>query len=507
MLLHMRHDVRVSAIDPRTPVIVGTGQVVQHRGDGDAGPLELMVAAARAAAADGGPHGDALLARVQSVGVVDVFCWPVPDPSALLAAALGIAPAETVRTVIGGNSPIALLADAATRIAAGELDVALLGGGEAGVAHRAQMLGGADPGWPTQPEGTTPTRTIGVDRPPSHDAELAAGLLAPVLVYPLFEHALRHAAGRTSAEQRDWIASWWARYSAVSAAHPQGWTREPLTPEQVATPSDGNRLIADPYPRTMNANIAVDQAAMLLVTSAGAAEAAGIPRDRWVFVHGTAAAADHWFVGERERLDRSPAIAAGGDALFRHARTDADGIALVDLYSCFPCAVQVGARELGFRVDDPARPLTATGGLAFFGGPANDYVTHSIATLVDRAREQPGERALASAVGWYLTKHGLALLSATPPDRPYAHHDVQATVDAQPRVTIADQATGNGTVESFTVAYDRDGRGNVGIVVARDASDRRAFGRTEHRATIDRLLAADPIGDAVELDGAGGFGL
>jgi acetyl-CoA C-acetyltransferase len=497
---------RVSTVDPRTPVIVGTGQVTQLRGSGSAGPLELMTAAARAAADDAGPRGASLLERVESVGLVDIFSWPVPDPGALLAAELGLSPHETVRTVIGGNSPIALLGDAASRIAAGELDVVLLGGGEAGVAHRDQVLRGVDPGWPTQPEGTTPTRVVGADRPPSHDAELAAGLLAPVLVYPLFEHALRHAAGRDSAEQRAWIASWWARYSEVSAAHPQGWSREALTPEQVATPSDRNRLIADPYPRTMNANIGVDQAAMLLVTSAGAAEAAGIPRDRWVFVHATAGAADHWFVGERDRLDRSPAIAACGDAVFGHTGTTADEIDLVDLYSCFPCAVQVGANELGFRVDDPARPLTVTGGLAFFGGPANNYVTHSIATLVDRAREQPDAKAVASAVGWYLTKHGLALLSATPPERPFAHHDVQATVDAQPRRTITTGATGTWTVESFTVAYDRDGTGNVGIVAARDG-DRRAFGRTEDRATIDRLLGADPIGRAAELDGAGGFTL
>lgn len=496
----------VTSVDPRTPVIVGTGQVTQLRGSGSASPLDLMADAARAAADDAGPSGAALLRRVQSVGLVDIFSWPVPDPGALLATELGLAPRETVRTVIGGNSPIALLGDAASRIAAGELDVVLLGGGEAGVAHRAQMLQGVDPGWPSQPEGTTPTRVIGTERPPSHDAELAAGLLAPVLVYPLFEHALRHESGRTGAEQRAWIASWWARYSEISAAHPQGWTRTPLTAEQVATPSDDNRLIADPYPRTMNANIGVDQAAMLLVTSAGAAEAAGIPRDRWVFVHATAGACDHWFVGERDRLDRSPAIAACGDAVFGHTGTTADDIALVDLYSCFPCAVQVAANDLGFRVDDPARPLTVTGGLAFFGGPANNYVTHSIATLVDRARERPDERAMASAVGWYLTKHGLALLSARPPEQRFAHHDVQPAVDAQPRCTIATNPSGTWTVESFTVAYDRDGSGNVGIVAAR-RGDQRTFGRTEDRPTIDRLLSADRIGDAVELDGAGGFGL
>lgn len=500
----------VSTIDPRTPVIVGTGQIGHRPPRGEvtaASPLDLMVEASRAAVADAGTGGDALLAKVDSVGIVDVFCWPVPDPGALVARELGIAPRETVRTVIGGNGPVALLADAAGRIAAGELDVALLGGGEVGTAFRAAMTSGGETGWETQPDGTAPTRLLGTDRPPSHEAELAAGLAFPVSYYPLFEHRLRHAAGRTTDEQRAWIGEWWARYSALAVAHPQGWAQEAMSAEQLATPSPRNRLISDPYPRHMNADIGVDQAAMLLVTSVGAAEAAGVPRDRWVFVHGTAAASDHWFVGEREHLDRSPAIRASGEALFGHTGTSADEVALVDLYSCFPCAVQVGANELGFVVDDPARPLSVTGGLALFGGPANNYVTHSIATLADRARERPEALALASAVGWYLTKHGLAMLSATPPAVPYAHHDVQAAVDATPRREIATAPSGAWTVETFTVAYDRDGTPTVGSVVALDADGRRAFGRGDDADALQRLLDGDPIGGPVELDGQGGFAL
>ena len=500
----------VSTIDPRTPVIVGTGQVSDRPPRGEItrrSPLDLMVEASRAAIADAGAAGDALLGKVESVGIVDVFCWPTPDPGALLARELGIAPRETVRTVIGGNSPIALLADAAQRIAAGELDVALLGGGEVGTAFRAAMSSGGDTGWEVQPEGTAPTRVLGTDRPPSHEAELAAGLAFPVSYYPVFEHRLRHAAGRSTEEQRAWIGEWWARYSRIAVEHPQGWAQEAMTAEQLATPGPRNRLISDPYTRHMNADIGVDQAAMLLVTSAGAAEAAGVPRDRWVFVHGTAAASDHWFVGEREHLDRSPAIRLGGEALFGHTGTTADDVGLVDLYSCFPCAVQVGADELGFTVDDPARPLTVTGGLALFGGPANNYVTHSIATLADRARERPDDLALASAVGWYLTKHGLALLSATPAVKPYAHHDVQAAVDATPTREIATAPSGTWTVESFTAAYDREGAPTVGTVVALDADGRRAFGRSEDPATLGRLLGADPIDGPTELDGAGGFAL
>lgn len=499
----------MSTVDPRTPVIVGTGQVAHRPDSGDPtpSPLDLMVAAARKAAADAGPGGDGLLQRAESVALVDIFSWPIPDPGALLAAALGLNPRETVRTVIGGNSPIALLGDAATRVAAGELEVALIGGGEVGTAFRTAMTRGESTGWPTQPEGTAPTRVLGRDRPASHDVELAAGVGLPISYYPIFEHVLRHEAGRTSAEQREWIGSWWSRYSEVAAALPQGWERTPMTAAEVATPAPRNRLISDPYTKAMNADITVDQAAMLLVTSAGAAEAAGIPRDRWVFVHGTAAAADHWFAGERDRLDRSPAIAACGEALFGQTGIEADDVALVDLYSCFPCAVQIGARELGFRVDEPARPLTVTGGLSFFGGPANNYVTHSIATLVDRAREQPEQLALASAVGWYMTKHGLALLSATPPTRPFAHRDVQAVVDAQPTRELVANGSGTWTVESFTAPYNREGQPSFASVVALDADGRRTFAKADAPETMARLLDGDPIGGPVELDGAGGFAL
>ena len=57
-----------------------------------------------------------------------------------------------------------------------------------------------------------------------------------------------------------------------------------------------------------------------------------------------------------------------------------DDVDIVDLYSCFPSAVQVAARELGLSTDDSSRSLTITGGLTFAGGPWNNYVMHSIAT-------------------------------------------------------------------------------------------------------------------------------
>jgi hypothetical protein len=41
---------------------------------------------------------------------------------------------------------------------------------------------------------------------------------------------------------------------------------------------------------------------------------------------------------------------------------------------------------LGIAVDDP-RPLTVTGGLAYHGGPGNNYCTHAIAETATRIRD------------------------------------------------------------------------------------------------------------------------
>jgi acetyl-CoA C-acetyltransferase len=43
----------------------------------------------------------------------------------------------------------------------------------------------------------------------------------------------------------------------------------------------------------------------------------------------------------------------------------------IDLYSCFPSAVEIGCKELGIATDDK-RGLTITGGLPYFGGAGNN---------------------------------------------------------------------------------------------------------------------------------------
>jgi len=77
--------------------------------------------------------------------------------------------------------------------------------------------------------------------------------------------------------------------------------------------------------------------------------------DRWVFPLSGADAHDHWFLSHRDDLHSSPAIRLAGAAALR-CRSRHRRIAHIDLYSCFPCAVQIAAHELGLPSMTPTVP-------------------------------------------------------------------------------------------------------------------------------------------------------
>ena len=191
----------------------------------------------------------------------------------------------------------------------------------------------------------------------------------------------------------------------MAAANPHAWIQEPYAPEAIREPSSDNRMVGFPYTKLMNSNNHVEQGAALVLCSVERAEALGISADRCVPLAGTDAQ-DQELVTHRQDLHRSPAIRLSGEALFEMTGTGPDDLAHVDLYSCFPSAVQVAADELGLRLD---RDLTVTGGMSFAGGPWNDYVTHSIATMASKLREDPAAVGLCTANGGFLAKHSLGL--------------------------------------------------------------------------------------------------
>ena len=492
-------------MDPRTPVIVGVGQMVRRPGEGDPlSPIDLAVEALRRAGEDSGT-GTKLIERADSFRHVATMGWPLSNEGELIAAAFGASPRQTVRTgLVGGNGGQRLAGATAAAIAAGDVDVAIVTGAEALAA--AKEVDPVAAGWPVQGDGV-PDETIGDERPGSSEAEIAVGLLVPIYDYALIETAVRAKAGSSPAEHLRVLGSLWSRFSEVAAANEYAWLPKAFTAEELTTPTNENRMVSVPYTKLLTAQLQVDLASALIMCSVEAAEAASIAKDRWVFPWAGAHAEDEWYVTERDDIAASPAIAAAGAAAFGHAGIGSDDIAVADLYSCFPSAVEIAAGELGLPLDDPSRPLTVTGGLTFGGGPGNNYSGHGIATLAGRLREEPEVIGLASALGWYVTKHAIGVYSATPSPKLFADVDAGATMDRPPARRADATYCGSATLEAYTVPYDRGGQPEAAIVTAIAPDGTRALARSGDPDFVRTVLETDPLGAQVAIDGPGEIAL
>lgn len=478
------------AVDDRLPVVVATGQAIERSGTVTA--LDLAERAARSALDD----IPKLRAAVQQLSVVNIISPVGPAPATDLARRLQLSPDRKEMTTVGGNSPQWLVNRAAAAIAAGEIDVVLIVGAE---AQRSAWSPLAD-GDGANASETGPDPVIGDNRPPVSAAELQAGLIAPVHVYALFESVLAHRAGRSFDEQRAHLGRVMAPFTEVAAGHEYAWFPESRTPSDLSEITAGNRIISEPYAKNMCAMFSVDQGAAVVVASLAAARQAGVSEGA-VFCWSGAECNDVWFPAARPDPGSAPGMKAAATAAIDAAGTGVDDLSAFDLYSCFPCAVELAAQSLGLAFDDH-RKLTVTGGLPYFGGPGNNYSLHAVATMVDRLRQQGGS-GLVTSLGWYLTKHAVGVYGSDPPFSGWRGGDTtadQATIDAS-AVDIATEIDGPAVVVASTVASGRDGEITAAPVIAR-LDDGRHVAAAAEISELPGLRGRSLVGIPIELHGS-----
>ncbi|CAB4608550.1 unannotated protein [freshwater metagenome] len=485
-------------LDPRTPVLIGTGQVVQRaEGLDDAtDAVGMMVQAIEKAATDAGLSS---VPNPDSIRVVNLLSWKYGNPAQFIADDLKLTPREFGYSAMGGNTPQTLVNAASRQILAGELDLVILTGGETTRTRARYRKAGVEPQWRTSDvEPVLVSEDLTMNMP----EELERKIMMPIQIYPMFETALRAQAGRTIEEHQKHISELWARFSAVAAKNPYAWSPKEYTAEEIRTPTANNRMIGFPYTKFMNSNNDVDMSAALIMCSVEKAEALGVPRDRWIFPQSGSDAHEHAFVSHRNHFYDTPAIELAGRRVLELAGRTINDIDIVDLYSCFPAAVQLGAKSLGLDINSQ---LTRTGGLPFAGGPWNNYVMHAIATVTTELREGKGKTGLVWANGGYTTKHAFGVYSTEPPASGFKYDYPQDQIDALPRRSLASpaDAAGDVTVEAYSVMHDRDGNPERSILSCLLDDGRRAWGETSDIATGRDMCTNEWVGKRVRLDASG----
>jgi acetyl-CoA C-acetyltransferase len=487
----------IGAVPDDTTVAVGVGLVTQREENPQAAlePIELMLRAVVLAGRDAGSED-----HLRHVGKISVpkGRWRYRDPGRLIARRIGADDALTEIATVGVLQQT-LIGDACRAVRAGEHRAVVVVGGEAGYRlQRAKKLGIKLE--ETEAEGTADS----VLKPQAalrSQAEEAAGLHMAVGLYAMLDCAFRTASGDTLDQRRDQIGALYEDFSRIASANPHAWSRTLHRADEINTPSATNHEQATPYATLHCANWNVDQASALYITTAGFARALGIAPEKWVFALGSAESNHMETVTSRPMLHRSPGVQIAAAALLDSAGLSAPQVDLLELYSCFPVAVDIVAQEMDL---ERTRALSITGGMAFAGGPFNNYVLHSTGQMIETLRRERGKTGLVGCISGIMTKQGFGLWSSAPPRRPFESSDVtlEVATQAAPRVE-ADQYHGSARVVAWTVLQSRHAEPRA-VVIADTEDGRRCVAFSEDSGLVTSLELHD-IGGAVIRVAGGRF--
>lgn len=480
------------------PLLAGCAAIQQRETDIEKSKeaIALIIDAVHAAAKDCG--NETILQHVQSI-YVPRGMWQYGDPARLIADAIGAPQAKTVLADFGILQQT-LIGDACERIANGEIECAIVAGGEAKFRQlqaSIQQVFAVDTVQDAKPdEFMVPAADLCLD------AETQAGLMMPVGFYAIIESALRFACGESVDENRDHLARRYQRFSAIAAKNPQAWKRDVLPVEQIRNVVGKNRMLAFPYTKAHNSEWNVDQAAALILCSEKLADQLGIAQENRVYPLASSESNHMTCLSQREHLHRAPGAEFALRAALDHTSLQKNSFDFLDLYSCFPAAVQVYANALG--VDD-ARDLTVTGGMASAGGPLNNYVLQASCRMIELMRKkQSGEmpeatNGLISSVSGMMTKQAYGLWSTQKPQQPFAFIDVSAEVEAVSRVLpVLENYNGTATIAGYTVLYSGDAPSRA-IVIADTLAGERVLAYSEEKMVMETMLGAEMCGQKITV--------
>ena len=475
----------------RIPVLVGIGTATRHEEDFTRAlePMDLMLEAVRAAGADTGSA--AALGRVEYISVPRGR-WTYANPAGEIARTIG-ARATTVLSTPGVLQQ-ALIGEACARIARGEIGAALVAGSDAGYRLlRAQIAGRkAD----ERIQDDAPDIFLQPKEELRHAAEKRAGLVMPVGLYAILESAFRSKHGWTVSDHRDRLADLYRGLSQVAEKNPHAWNRNAIPARVIRESSDKNPMQAFPYTRFHCSTWNVDQAAALLFCSTVFAEELGIARDKWIFPVASTESNHMVAVSARADLASCPGARITGRAALDAGAIGIDEVDLVELYSCFPVAIETYAEELGLSL---TRTLTVTGGMAFAGGPYNNYFLQATCRAAELLRQGAGRNALLSCVSGVVTKQAFGLWSRDEPPGGFTYLDLSDQVARETEARdVLEEFTGSATVAGYTVLH---GRAQLpkGIALVDTSDGKRALITTEDQALIASMQETELVGRPVRV--------
>ncbi|MEP1230184.1 MAG: hypothetical protein ABJG88_05870 [Litorimonas sp.] len=507
----------VKAPDKNCAVIIGVGQYKDSAAQDMStpsefkGPVYMGTQAATRALSD--THENAQIRAVVANQIDTVFCartfadsgplFPCPfgrskNMGAAIARGAGIYSSRHVYAVIGGDTPQSLVAEAAEEIEAGAAKAVMICGGEAIANMKTAMRVGMALDWSDDVEAPLEDRGFFTPNCPPLMSRSAMQhqLYTPIEYYGLLENARRARQGLSREDYRKTISEIMGGMLQTSIGNP--FSAHSDIDKDLLTLTPANPLFTDIYSKAILPKDAVNQGAAVIMTSYGRAIDMGLDPSRFVYLQAHVEGSESPVL-ERPDIDKSPVLEACITHAMATANVTAQDINLYDLYSCFPIVLKESAKVLGLNVYKDN--LTLTGGLAFFGGPGNNYSLHGIVDMVNQIRDKSGlNYGLIHANGGFMSKHAVGIYSnkaASYPTRIIRH-----MAEDGPALKTIDAASGAGMLESFCVNYRQGVAVNAVIIGHLKDNGHRFYAKPKPEHITDLLnwlIGDDPFGQAVEI--------
>jgi acetyl-CoA C-acetyltransferase len=263
-------------------------------------------------------------------------------------------------------------------------------------------------------------------------------------------------------------------------------------------------MLAFPYTKLHATQWNVNSAVAILVCSAARAAELGLREAGFVFPLAGAQSKHVVPLAQQRVLGSRPGSILSGERALALAGVSRRDLTALELYSCFPAAVQSFADDLGL---DEAIPWTVTGGMSFAGGPFNSASLEAVGRMAEVLRDAGPVRrvGLVANLSGIFAKQAVALFSNQPNPAGYGVEDVTAAVAAEDvPVPMAVDYAGAATVVGYTVIH-AGGVPSHAIAVCDTPAGERTVARSEEPALLDAMMREELCGQTVHVARDGGL--
>ena len=429
------------------------------------------------------------------IDVIDIpkGFWRYRDPGKWIAEKNNFSNAKTSVNKIGVLQQH-LINNTCNKIIKGEIRAGLILGGES----RAKMIAALKEGieYKEMELSTNPDQYVKAKDDLYGEGEAEALGLMAVGYYAVMESAMRKSKNLTLKEHEDYLGSMYADFSEIASKNQYAASDKSISKDQIMLSNSDKKPMAYPYNKYHCTSWNVSQASAILICEEGLADQLNISKQKRIYPMASSETNHMIALIQRPSLISSAGLKLASEKINEVVDKHSINLNLIDLYSCFPVAVQQFENVLNLNTKTSR---TITGAMPFAGGPLNNYMLHATVQALLKLRSESGH-SLITGVSGMMTKQSFCLWSSEY-QMPFYHADVTKKAQQLDKpIPISNAKHGNGIVIGYTVLYEGT-KPTSGVFYIEDSQGERKVVTSEDKAVITSMREEEWIEKEISFYG------